>query len=341
MQGASAILALTGASAIATLANTAISTSSTTGALQVAGGAYFGANSLFNANLTMQGASAILALTGASAIATFANTTISTSSTTGTIRNLGGLFTKNMWLGGVAFVTQAVSTTGPLLNIAATTITANNTSDMAFVSVQQPTLANSTISSVTANAATVYIADAPIAGTNQTITNPLALNVAAGKVRFSGAFQLTTGAANNYLLTSDASGNATWSASEGVVSLADFNAISTTSFSTNSITATNVTTMTLTPTVAGTYWITYTSNFRVANSSTTSTFDLALNGTTITNTINIFSQTQQTNTYTVVTNVFQAFNGTTDTITARVKVNSTSTSVTIAYRSMLALRVSA
>ena len=75
-----------------TLANTAASTSSSTGALQCAGGAYFGANSLFNSNLTLQGTSATLALSGASSKLTLANTTASTSSSTGALQCAGGAY---------------------------------------------------------------------------------------------------------------------------------------------------------------------------------------------------------------------------------------------------------
>ena len=70
--------------------NTNASTSSSSGALQCAGGAYFGGNSLMNANLTLQGASSTLALSGASSVLTLSNTSASTSSTTGALRCGGG-----------------------------------------------------------------------------------------------------------------------------------------------------------------------------------------------------------------------------------------------------------
>jgi hypothetical protein len=90
INGASSILSLSGASSIITLSNTTASTSSSTGALQVAGGAYFGAASLFggalgitgattlSSNLTINGASSILSLSGASSVITLSNTTAST-----------------------------------------------------------------------------------------------------------------------------------------------------------------------------------------------------------------------------------------------------------------------
>ena len=92
LNGASSNLSLSGASSTVTLSNTTASTSSSTGALQVAGGAYFGANSLFNANLTLQGASSTLSLSGASSVISISNTTASTSSTTGALRVSGGAY---------------------------------------------------------------------------------------------------------------------------------------------------------------------------------------------------------------------------------------------------------
>lgn len=55
-----------------------------------------------------------------------------------------------------------------------------------FTSFGQPTLAASNLTVTTTNAATVYIAAAPAAGTNQTITNAYALWVDAGTARFDG-----------------------------------------------------------------------------------------------------------------------------------------------------------
>ena len=52
INGASSSLSLPGASAKLTIANTTASTSSSTGALQVAGGAYFGANSMFGGTIS-------------------------------------------------------------------------------------------------------------------------------------------------------------------------------------------------------------------------------------------------------------------------------------------------
>lgn len=65
------------------------------------------------------------------------------------------------------------------------------------------------------NAATVAITGAPALGTNATFTNAYSMWVQAGKVRLDGALQITTSPTNGYVLTSDASGNATWQAATG------------------------------------------------------------------------------------------------------------------------------
>jgi len=54
-----------------------------------------------------------------------------------------------------------------------------------------PTLAATNTLVTTTNAATVYIAGAPIAGANETITNPWALLVNSGNVRFNGGLSVT------------------------------------------------------------------------------------------------------------------------------------------------------
>ena len=311
-------------------------TTGTSYALLVAAG-----NSLFGGNLTLNNTSAVLALSGASSTLTLANTIQSISSTTGALQCSGGLSVKNIWLAGVSFSNQVVSLNGPILNVPATTITATNTADMSFISIQQPTLANSVAASTTANASTLYIANAPASGINETITNAFALNVAAGKTRIGGALQITTGASSGFVLTSDASGNASWASSLTATILAYFNSNSTTTFSTNATASTNISSMTLTPTTAGTYYVIFTSNFRVQSANTTATFDLALNGVSITNTTNIFSQNAQLNTYSVTITCIQAFNGSSNVVTARVYSSSGTSSITINYRSIFALRMSA
>jgi len=88
------------------------------------------------------------------------------------------------------------NTTGKTWNSVAHTFTDNNTAasgtatSCAFTSFQVPTLAATNTSVTTTDAATFYIAAAPIAGTNETITNPWAIWVDAGAVRFDGNFRV-------------------------------------------------------------------------------------------------------------------------------------------------------
>lgn len=85
------------------------------------------------------------------------------------------------------------SATGGTSNWAAHTFTDSATAGSGTAtlwtghSFQRPTLAASNASVTTTNAATMYIANAPLAGSNQTLTNAWALWVDDGAVRFDGA----------------------------------------------------------------------------------------------------------------------------------------------------------
>ena len=175
---------LSGASSTLILANTTASTTSSTGALQVAGGAYLGANSLFAANLTLSGTSAVLSLTGTSSSLSISGTTSSTSSSTGTLQVYGGIgISKNIWLGS-PFTGINASVLGSVLNIPSFIYTTSTTSptNLNISSINQITL-NGT--GTATNSASLYIAGSPIAGT-LAITNSYALQVAAGNSLFSG-----------------------------------------------------------------------------------------------------------------------------------------------------------
>ncbi len=88
--------------------------------------------------------------------------------------------------------TGTPSTTGGVTNYAASTWTDSNTAGSGTAAswvghaFQRPTLAASNASVTTTDAATVYIAKSPLAGSNQTLTNPWSLWVDAGDVRFDG-----------------------------------------------------------------------------------------------------------------------------------------------------------
>ena len=75
LSGSGSHIHLTGVNSLISLSNTAASTTSTTGAIQCAGGAYFGANSIFNANLNVVGT----LTAGSFTLSTLSLTTLSVS----------------------------------------------------------------------------------------------------------------------------------------------------------------------------------------------------------------------------------------------------------------------
>src|SRR3990167_5171223 len=102
---------------------------------------------------------------------------------------------------GLAFApgnkTGTPSTTGGVFNSAASTFTDSATAGSGTATVwaawaiQRPTLAATNTSVATTDAATLYIANSPANGTNETITNPWALWVDAGNARFDGTVVLS------------------------------------------------------------------------------------------------------------------------------------------------------
>ncbi|MBI2096664.1 MAG: hypothetical protein HYT40_00690, partial [Candidatus Sungbacteria bacterium] len=95
--------------------------------------------------------------------------------------NIAGNTSASAWgLSGIQFRGDAATYTDT------STAGSGTATNAVFTSLAQPTLAAANTSVTTTNAATFYIANAPTAGTNQTITNPYALWVDAGNVRFDG-----------------------------------------------------------------------------------------------------------------------------------------------------------
>src|ERR1700675_4237839 len=93
----------------------------------------------------------------------------------------------------------APNTTGKFFDLVGATFQDTNTGASgtvaAFVGAafQRPTLVASNALVTTTDAATVYIANSPLASTNETITNPWALWVDDGNVRFDGLLQVSGG----------------------------------------------------------------------------------------------------------------------------------------------------
>lgn len=99
--------------------------------------------------------------------------------------------------------TGTPSTTGSVLNVVASTYTDNNTAGSgtatawAGVTIQRPTLAASNATVTTTDAATLYIANSPAEGTNETITNEYALWVDDGRVRMDLTSSIPSAATAN------------------------------------------------------------------------------------------------------------------------------------------------
>jgi len=101
--------------------------------------------------------------------------------------------------------TGTPGTTGSISNWASNTVTDSATAGSGTATswtghaFHRPTLAASNALVTTTKAATLWIENAPLAGSNETITNPYALWIAAGAVQFDGAFNLVpTGAIFEY-----------------------------------------------------------------------------------------------------------------------------------------------
>jgi hypothetical protein len=139
---------------------------------------------LAGANVTLSSSSAALAAYGSSNVLALSTVLGKNSFTYSNTPAAGGLVT----LSGSGTV-PSWSTTGTMLAVGANTMTDSSGTGTIAVRVansfSQPTFASSSAVTLT-NAATVYIADAPAAGTNTTITNAQALHVAAGNAYFGG-----------------------------------------------------------------------------------------------------------------------------------------------------------
>ena len=152
------------------ISSTTASTSSSTGALQVAGGAYFGAASLFAGSLGVTGA-----------------TTLSSNLTVN-----GTIIAGNAAVSAASWATSGIQLrSGSNTYTNSSTASSGTATSAVFNSFARPTLAASNTSVTTTNAATVYIDDSPIAGTNMTLSNSYSLWINSGRVLFGTGFDST------------------------------------------------------------------------------------------------------------------------------------------------------
>ena len=154
-----------------------------------------------DSNATKKDAIADLATLFAGTGLTASSSVISVDAAQSGITSLGTL--TGLTLDGDKNVTPG---DGAMIHLDTSTITDNNTSGSGtaalytHVRFEAPTLAASNSSVTTTTASTVYISGAPSAGTNQTVSNGLALFVDAGNVRFDGNIIMGTNTSGNLLI---------------------------------------------------------------------------------------------------------------------------------------------
>ena len=125
--------------------------------------------------------------------------TPSTGTTSGALQVTGGA-----GIGGALYVGSYVNQVASTINDSATVASGTNSTALNYAVHNAPTLTATNTGVTRTTASTVYISGAPIAGTNTTIINSYALQIASGKVIIqdstvsssvtSGAFQVTGGA---------------------------------------------------------------------------------------------------------------------------------------------------
>jgi hypothetical protein len=184
---------------------------STTKTVNIGTGGVAGSTSTINIGSTVTGATGVLTINSTQTYIT--STASSISTTTGALRVVGGVgIAKDLYVGGEVFssglmIAGSVSSvdwgnTGTGLSVVASTytnLTSTGTVATSYINAFGiPTIASTSATTIT-NAATVYIAGIPLAGTNTTITNPYSLRV-GGTAQFlstvqasSFAIQSTTG----------------------------------------------------------------------------------------------------------------------------------------------------
>ena len=171
------------------------------GAGAVADGDSFIFSDANDSNATKKDAIADLATLFAGTGLTASSSVISVDAAQSGITSLGTL--TGLTLDGDKNVTPG---DGAMIHLDTSTITDNNTSGSGtaalytHVRFEAPTLAASNSSVTTTTASTVYISGAPSAGTNQTVSNGLALFVDAGNVRFDGNIIMGTNTSGNLLI---------------------------------------------------------------------------------------------------------------------------------------------
>lgn len=196
---------------------TTVSTNTTSGAFQVAGGvgiagALYGTTANFSGNITgtlatpAQGnVTSLGTLTGltSSGIVNITNTTATVSTTTGALTVTGGIgaggsiYTARSLRVFETSQTGTVTAYGQAMHVSGNTMTNSGTvasgtlADYYHTKIDNPIIAASNTNVTTTNATTLYVTGAPTTGTNNTITNAYALWIAGGTSRLDGILSIT------------------------------------------------------------------------------------------------------------------------------------------------------
>ena len=187
---------------------------------------------------------------------TTGNATTATNLTAGNKTIAGSVTSKGLIVDANVSVTP--SGDGVALHVDAMDVTDNNTSASGTAAIynhitfENPRLLASNSSVTTTNASTVYIKGAPVVGTNQTITNPWSLYVAAGNSYFAGAITASGG------VTGDVTGNVSGSSGSCTGNAAT---------ATTATTATNLVASTSTAVELGTIELGHASDTTIARSA--------------------------------------------------------------------------
>ncbi len=143
---------------------------------------------------------------GSTGILTISNTTASTSNSSGSAIFSGGIGVAKNIITGSSVSSAAWDVNGIQYQSLAATYTNNSTSSSGTVtsavitSYARPTIAAANTGVTCTNAATVYIANAPLAGSNMTLTNSYSLWIPSGKVLIGDASASTSATTGSLVL---------------------------------------------------------------------------------------------------------------------------------------------
>ena len=339
-------LAFSSGSSVLTIANTTASTSSSTGALQVAGGAYLGNFYTKMGTVLNPGSITTLYIDCQNSTTNIGQLVFSNTNNTGNFAiygDGGDLYWQGgggktlqlaAWhgitlLGGRMVTTQPAFVAG--LN-AAYNVTIQNTNNSIGLIVQGSGSQTASLQEWQNSSTSVLSkvgADGSIAINNSNASTGIG----------TGALQVTGGAyiGSSSLFNADITATSV----SNKITIPTYTAISSSTTSTTSTNLVAITGMSLTPTVPGTYLIHFEAQIVANIASKVVSFAIAYNGSSLTNaTVSLLtSATTNTGYIQVSVTAFQTCNGSSDTLTVQHK-SATSSTLTESYKVFYAYRVS-